>query len=104
MISKERLDELRSEVGDDDFEEIIALFIADSDSLLARLRDTSEPAEAEDLLHTLKGSALNLGFDEVARLCREGQGGAAGSPSWAAKFCHLLDVYERSKARLAAIT
>ena len=104
MISKERLDELRSEVGNDDFEEIVALFIADSDGILVKPRAASGPAEAEDLLHTLKGSALNLGFDEVARLCCEGQGSSAGSACWTAQFGHLLDVYEQSKSRLSALT
>lgn len=104
MISEERLEELRSEVGDVDFGEIVALFIADSDSILARLRAVSEPAEAEDLLHALKGSALNLGFDEVARLCREGQGSLAGSPFWDANLGNLLQVYEQSKSRLVSLT
>jgi histidine phosphotransfer protein HptB len=103
VISIERVQELRSEVGEDDFEEIVALFVAESDSILGRLRSVGDPAEAEELLHALKGSALNLGFDTLAGLCRQGRGEAAGSAEWPILFDHLLEVYRQSKDRLAAI-
>jgi len=103
VISIERVQELRFEVGEEDFEEIVALFMAESDTLLGRLRAVRDPAEAEDLLHALKGSALNLGFDELAGLCREGRGQAAGSADWPARFAQLFDVYQQSKARLSAV-
>jgi HPt (histidine-containing phosphotransfer) domain-containing protein len=103
VISTERVEELRSEVGEADFAEIVALFIAESDALVAELRLVRDPAAAEALLHALKGSALNLGFDELARLCREGRGAAAGSTEWPGRFAQLLDTYERSKHRLAEL-
>jgi hypothetical protein len=103
VISIERVQELRSEVGEDDFEEIVALFVAESDSLVARLRSVSDPAEAEALLHALKGSALNLGFDDLTTLCREGRGKAAGSAEWPRMFEDLLHVYEKSKVSLSDI-
>lgn len=103
MISIERLQELRSEVGEEDFAEIVDLFVAESDRIVDQLRMVRDPAEAEALLHALKGSALNLGFDELARLCREGRGAAAGSAEWPGRFAQLLDTYERSKFRLAEL-
>ncbi len=103
MISIERVIELRSEVGEADFAEIVALFIAESDALVGELRLVRDPAEAEALLHALKGSALNLGFDELARLCREGRGAAAGSAEWHGRCAQLLDTYEQSKLRLAEL-
>lgn len=103
VISTERVQELRDEVGEEDFEEIVSLFIAESDSLVDRLRTIGSRDEAEALLHALKGSALNLGFDELARLCREGRGADAGSGGWRGTFAQLLDVYERSKVRLSEI-
>ena len=101
MISIERLQELRSEVGEEDFAEIVDLFVAESDRIVDQLRMVRDPAEAEALLHALKGSALNLGFDDLARLCREGRGQAAGSAEWPALFGHMLGVYAQSKARLS---
>ena len=103
MISIERVEELRSEVGEADFAEIVALFIAESDALVEELRLVRDPDEAEALLHALKGSALNLGFDGLAGLCREGRGAVAGSGEWPGRFAQLLDTYERSKLRLAEL-
>lgn len=100
MISLERVQELRSEVGESDFAGIVDLFIAEADMLVGQLRSARDPQEAEAFLHALKGSALNLGFDELARLCREGRGSAAGSAAWNGQFAQLCDVYERSKLRL----
>jgi HPt (histidine-containing phosphotransfer) domain-containing protein len=100
VISTERLDELRSEVGDDDFGEIVSLFIAESDAIVSRLADVPNPAEAEELLHALKGSALNLGFDHLAALCNEGEGRWAGTDAWGMKVDRIAEVYEQSKARL----
>lgn len=102
MISTERLDELKSEVGEDDFGEIVALFIAESDGIVGRLREAPGPEAAEELLHALKGSALNLGFETLAALCRQGEGQTAGTDAWGARVDRLLDVYEQSKSRLAA--
>lgn len=104
MISTARLDELRSEVGEDDFGEIVALFIAESDGIVDRLGNVSDPAQAEELLHALKGSALNLGFDTLAALCREGEGAGAGTAAWGPRIVRLVDVYCQSKSRLSAFT
>ncbi|MCU0854480.1 MAG: Hpt domain-containing protein [Rhodobacteraceae bacterium] len=101
MISTERLEELKSEVGEDDFDEIVALFIAESDTIVDRLKHASDPGEAGDLLHALKGSALNLGFDALARLCREAE--ASGNGGLCPQLKELFDVYERSKTHLGAI-
>jgi HPt (histidine-containing phosphotransfer) domain-containing protein len=104
VISTERLDELKSEVGEDDFGEIVALFITESDGIVGQLRDAADAAAAEELLHALKGSALNLGFDTLAALCRQGEGQLAGTEAWGPRVDRLLDVYEQSKARLAEVT
>jgi HPt (histidine-containing phosphotransfer) domain-containing protein len=53
------------------------------------------------LLHALKGSALNLGFDALARLCREAE--ASGNGGLCPQLKELFDVYERSKTHLGAI-
>lgn len=103
MISIERIEELRSEVGEDDFTEILELFVTESKTVLDRLRTVVDPAEAEELLHALKGSALNLGFDTLAQLCREGGGASAGTPDWDTRFAQLLDTFDRSRDRLAAL-
>jgi len=104
MISIERVEELKAEIGAEDFAEIVALFVSESDLIVGRLEAVHEPSEAEELLHALNGSALNLGFETLAGLCAEGQGSAAGSTDWLDRFRHLHDVYLASKSRLAALT
>jgi HPt (histidine-containing phosphotransfer) domain-containing protein len=103
VISVERVEELKSEVGADDFAEIVALFLADAEAVIERLRTARDPAEAEELLHALKGSALNIGFDALAGLCRDGQGAAAGTPAWAARHAQLVETFERSRSELFAL-
>jgi HPt (histidine-containing phosphotransfer) domain-containing protein len=103
MISVERIDELRSEVGEEDFAEIAALFLSEADLLVSDLAEVPDMATAEPLLHSLKGSALNLGFVHLADLCREGQAAGLSADAWAARLDHIRAVYEESKARLAAL-
>lgn len=102
MISWSRIDELRDEVGDDDFAEIVDLFLVESDATLAELRGARDAAAAEALMHSLKGSALNLGFDAVADLCREGRATAGMGGDWQATADRLASVYDASRATLLA--
>lgn len=103
MISLDRIEELKSEIGPEDFGEIVDLFLSESEEMLSALRACTDPAEAEALLHGLKGSALNLGFVDLAHLCREGQGTAASSATWQDRLARIAEVYAASKARLAAL-
>lgn len=63
--------ELRDEIGQDGFDEVVDVFLEEAGEVIARLCDPCAPV-AENL-HFLKGSALNLGFSDVAQLCQEGE-------------------------------
>ncbi len=69
MIDWTRVDELRAEIGEDDFMEVVELFIEEVDEVIDRLSTAPEPATFSDDFHFLKGSALNLGFAAFAELC-----------------------------------
>ena len=69
MINQSRLDELREEVGPDDLAEVIELFCEEVEEVLAALDATTQES-LPDQLHFLKGSALNIGLDQVGELCR----------------------------------
>lgn len=73
MIDWDRVQSLREEVGADDFAEVVDLFLEEVDEALGRLSATLTPAALSAEMHFLKGSALNLGFAEFARLCQEGE-------------------------------
>lgn len=73
MIDWDRVADLRAEIGAADFAEVADMFLEEAEEVVARL-DTGMPGpglEAE--LHFLKGSALNLGFDQLAALCHDGE-------------------------------
>lgn len=71
MIDWRRVTELREEIGAEDFDEIVVIFLEEVDDAIAALGDGSEPLEAQ--LHFLKGSALNLGFADFSGLCQRGE-------------------------------
>jgi HPt (histidine-containing phosphotransfer) domain-containing protein len=73
MIDWDRLRELRSEIGPEDFAEVVSLFLEEADEAIARLSpDGGAKALAADL-HYLKGAALNLGFASLSALCQSGE-------------------------------
>lgn len=71
MIDWKRMDELRDEIGQEGFDEIVDVFLEEAGEVVARLAATGQPT-GEDL-HFLKGSALNLGFVEVAAMCQDAE-------------------------------
>jgi histidine phosphotransfer protein HptB len=103
MICEDRIKELKSEVGEEDFSEIVTLFLAESDEMLDRLRAVSGSDELEALLHALKGSALNLGFAELGRLCEDRRERALSPNDWPPDVERIADVYEQSKAQLMSL-
>jgi HPt (histidine-containing phosphotransfer) domain-containing protein len=78
MIDWDRVASLRAEIGADDFAEVADMFLVEADEVIERLLAGSAGAELEAHLHFLKGSALNLGFADLAVLCSEGEKRAAG--------------------------
>jgi HPt (histidine-containing phosphotransfer) domain-containing protein len=77
MIDWERIRDLRSEIGGDDFMEVAAMFLEEADEAVSRLVNARSAKALEDDLHFLKGAALNLGFSDLSTLCQEGERQAA---------------------------
>jgi HPt (histidine-containing phosphotransfer) domain-containing protein len=77
MIDWDRVKELRSEIGADDFSEVAEMFLQEADEAVARLMPGLSAAAMEADLHFLKGAALNLGFDALSGLCQDGERRAA---------------------------
>jgi histidine phosphotransfer protein HptB len=69
-IDWRRVDDLASEIGRDAVVEVVAMFLEETDAVIARL-ETQQPT-ADDF-HFLKGSALNLGLTDFATLCQKGE-------------------------------
>lgn len=78
MIDWTRVRELCDEIGAEDFEEVVELFLSEVEETLDTLIDSmGEPPVMEEKMHFLKGSALNLGFSAFAQYCQVGEKAAA---------------------------
>ena len=110
MIDWNRVSELRDEIGDEDFGEVVELFLEEVDSAIDELRNGLADDSVEESLHFLKGSALNLGFAEFSTLCAAGESKAAAGEANTVDLGNIVLCYDRSKetflqeldARLAA--
>lgn len=97
MIDWGRVNQLRTEVGPEDFAEVVELFLEEVQEVTARLAASPEPARFEDDLHFLKGSALNLGFAEFGAMCHEGERLAAEGRADLVDLGPILECYEVSR-------
>lgn len=71
MIDWARAQELAEQLGPDDLEAVVGLFLEEvSEVLASRKADPVAPGFAEDM-HFLRGSALSLGFAGFAAICAE---------------------------------
>lgn len=100
MIDWERVQELRSEIGPDSFMEVVEMFLEEADGVAERLSCGIPDAELEAELHFLKGSALNLGLDDLAGLCQAGERAAAKGDARSVDTANVMQVYAASKSAL----
>ncbi|WP_074220524.1 Hpt domain-containing protein [Rhodovulum sp. ES.010] len=100
MIDWTRVDELRDEVGEDAFDEVLDLFLEEVDEVMERLGDAPDPACLPADLHFVRGSALNLGLKEFCAICQGLEHRLAQDQP--VDLGLLLDCYAESKATLMA--
>lgn len=82
MIDWVRVNELRDEIGEEGFAEVVELFLDEVEEVVVRLGRAPDPQCFEQDLHFLKGSAWNLGFAAFGALCQDGERRSAqGNPS-----------------------
>lgn len=98
MIDWSRIKSLRDEVGADDFDEVVEIFIEEVSEMIDRLRSAPQVDSLGEDLHALKGSALNLGFTDFSDLCQKGETLAANGRSTEIVLEPILDCYDTSKA------
>lgn len=98
MIDWERVETLFEEIGGEDFCEVVQIFLEETDIVIDRLESAPDPARFEEDLHFLKGSALNLGFAEMAVLCQQGERMAARGTAEAIDIGAVLQSYRISVA------
>ena len=96
MISWDRVNELKDEIGEEDFAEVADMFLEEVDEVITRLKSNPVPEQFEADLHSLKGSALNLGFEALSKLCQQGEVLAANGEYAAVSLDPVFDVYAKS--------
>ncbi len=104
MIDLDRVQQLRDEIGEEDFREVADLFLAEIDEVVARLESAPDPATYEADLHFIKSSSLNLGFRKLSELCQHGERAAADGDGASIALAPILSAYRDSKAAFAELT
>lgn len=97
MIDWSRVNELRDEIGADEFEEVVDLFLEEVEEVVTRLRVAPSPAHYEEDLHFLKGSALNLGFSAFGQICQAGESASSAGQPEQVSMEQVLACYDQSK-------
>ena len=101
MINWPRGKELRQEVGEEDFDEVVELFLEEVEGVISKLR-TGDRGALEQDLHFLKGSAMNLGFDAFSDLCLAGERQSASGAAGSVDLDAVISAYEKSKTQFLA--
>ncbi|MEO9818749.1 MAG: Hpt domain-containing protein [Paracoccaceae bacterium] len=98
MIDWAQVQQLRGEVGAEDFDEVVELFLEEVDEIVDRLRTSTSRDNLESDLHFLKGSALNLGFADFSSLCQTGEQMSANGQAQDVDLASILNCYDASRA------
>ena len=78
MIDWDRVASLRAEIGAEDFDDVASMFLDEAEEVIERLRTRSNMEGLEAEVHFLRGSALNLGFADLATMLQEKERRLAG--------------------------
>lgn len=98
MIDWNRVAELKADVGAEDFADVIEIFLEEVEGVLASLTGVADPTTLDADLHFLKGSALNIGFHDLAVLCADCETLSAAGRSCEISVVEISQVYGASKA------
>ena len=102
MIDWQRVASLKDEIGEEDFAEVVPLFLDEVASTADMLRSEPDLSRLEEDLHFLKGSALNLGFEQFSALCHAGEQAAASGNASDVDIDEILGCFEDSKTAFEA--
>jgi HPt (histidine-containing phosphotransfer) domain-containing protein len=98
MIDWARVSELVDEIGAEEFGEVLELFLDEVETAITQLESCDgEAAITEEQMHFLKGAALNLGFETLARVCMRGEAAAASGQPDAVSPAEVRHCFEASR-------
>ncbi len=99
MLNVARIAELKDEVGEEDFLEVVSLFCEEMEDVLTGLADTAL-TDLPEKLHFLKGSALNIGLDQVGQLCAGEETRLKADPTATPDIAAIQTAYAAAKTAL----
>lgn len=102
MIDWSRTRTLRAEIGGDDFDDVVALFLDEVEEAIDDLRGRTRAEEIAAGLHFLKGGALNLGFSALAQHCLAGEAAIRAQPDRGLDVAAIAAVYAASREAFLA--
>lgn len=102
MIDWDRVADLREEVGPEDFDEVVELFLQEVDEEIETLSGAAAAEGLSAKLHFLKGSALSLGFREFSGLCQTGESALTQNPGATIDLDSLHSSYQSSRSTFLA--
>jgi HPt (histidine-containing phosphotransfer) domain-containing protein len=69
MINWQRISELEADIGEDEVDEVLSLFLEEMDEVVEIFASASATIDLPAQLHLLKGMAWNVGFVDVGDVC-----------------------------------
>ena len=100
MIDTQRLQTLRSEIGNEGVSLLAGVFLDEADQILDRL--LTQSGELSAGLHALHGSALNLGLRQLAQLCAKAEKAAQSQGGQRIDLEEISASYAKSRAAFIA--
>lgn len=101
-IDWDRVEDLKDEIGPEDFDEVVELFLEEVDEVITRLKASPPIDKLEEDMHFLKGSAMNLGFASFASLCEKGETAARNGQAAEIDLAAVLQNYDTAKGEFLA--
>lgn len=102
MIDWASVKTLMDEIGEEDFGDVVPLFLEEMDASVEGLAGAKSDGSLPDMLHFLKGSSLNLGFRHFSSMCVEGEAACKRGESDLVDVALLTATYRESRAQLIA--
>ena len=104
MIDWQRVNDLRDEVGEEDFPEIVTVFLEEVDEVFTRLGAPGALPPTPGDMHFLKGSATTLGFSETAALCKRREAVLKERPTEVTTISPVIDAFQIERSELLSET
>ena len=102
MIDWDRIEELRHEIGAEDFSEVAEIFLEELEEVVAKITGSGSSDGLEEQMHFIKGCALNLGFAEMAQFASDGERSAAAGQASDVDLAALATCFKSSRREFLA--